>query len=103
MYDGGAAIIRYHHERWDGTGYPEGLSGETIPLGARIIAVADVYDAMTSDRPYRRALTHEAAVRELIEGSGTQFEPGIVDAFLTLHPETVSAHVRAEEALFARA
>lgn len=82
LYGEGADIIRHHHERWNGTGYPDGLVGEDIPLGARIIAVADVYDAMTSDRPYRRALSHEVAVSELIQGSGTQFDARIVDAFL---------------------
>ena len=82
MYGEGADIIRHHHEHWNGAGYPDGLVGEDIPLGARIIAVADVYDAMTSDRPYRRALSHEVAVSELIRGSGTQFDARIVDAFL---------------------
>ena len=82
MYGEGAEIIRHHHERWDGSGYPDGLAGEAIPLGARLIAVADVYDAMTSDRPYRRALSHEVAVSELIRGSGTQFDARVVEAFL---------------------
>jgi uncharacterized membrane protein len=82
MYGEGADIIRHHHERWDGTGYPDGLAGNAIPLGARIIAVADVYDAMTSDRPYRRALSHEVAVSELIRGSGTQFDARVLEAFL---------------------
>lgn len=84
MYREGAAIIRGHHERWDGSGYPDGLAGEAIPLGARIIAVADVYDAMTSDRPYRAALPHEVAVAELTDGRGSQFDPEIVDVFLAL-------------------
>ena len=84
MYRAGAQIIRHHHERWDGSGYPDGLVGEAIPLGARIIAVADVYDAMTSDRPYRRALSHEVAIDELVRGSGGQFDPAAVDAFLAL-------------------
>ena len=82
MFGEGADIIRHHHERWNGTGYPDGLAAEDIPLGARIIAVADVYDAMTSDRPYRRALSHEVAVSELIRGCGTQFDARIVEAFL---------------------
>ena len=82
LYGQGADIIRHHHERWDGTGYPDGLAGDAIPLGARTIAVADVYDAMTSDRPYRRALSHEVAVSELIRGSGTQFDARAVEAFL---------------------
>jgi hypothetical protein len=82
MFGEGADIIRHHHERWDGTGYPDGLAGDAIPLGARIIAVADVYDAMTSDRPYRLALTHEVAVSELVRGCGTQFDSRVVAAFL---------------------
>jgi hypothetical protein len=88
MYGEGAEIIRHHHERWDGSGYPDGLVGEAIPLGARLIAVADVYDAMTSDRPYRRALSHEVAVSELTRGAGTQFDSRVVEAFLAPAEET---------------
>lgn len=84
MYRAGADIIRGHHERWDGAGYPDGLAGQAIPLGARIIAVADVYDAMTSDRPYRAALPHEVAVAELERGRGSQFDAALVDVFLAL-------------------
>ena len=73
--------IRHHHERWDGTGYPDGLAGERIPLGARIIAVADAFDAMTSDRVYRAALPVDVAFAELAKGRGTQFDPQIVDLF----------------------
>ena len=73
--------IRHHHERWDGTGYPDGLKVERIPLGARIIAVADAFDAMTSDRVYRAALSVDEAMTELQKGRGTQFDPQIVDAF----------------------
>jgi HD-GYP domain-containing protein (c-di-GMP phosphodiesterase class II) len=73
--------IRHHHERFDGTGYPDGLRGEEIPLGARIIFVADAYDAMTSDRAYRGRLTPREAIEELERCSGTQFDPGIVAAF----------------------
>ena len=76
-----AAIIRHHHERWDGAGYPDGLSGEDIPIGSRIICVADAFDAMTSDRPYRRAMSAEAAIEEVRRNSGSQFDPRIVDAF----------------------
>ena len=75
--------IRHHHERWDGTGYPDALKGERIPLGARIIAVADAFDAMTSDRVYRAALSQEVAFAELRKGRGTQFDPQIVDLFET--------------------
>ena len=73
-------MIHYHHEWWDGRGYPLGLSGEEIPLGARIIAVADAYDAMTSDRPYRRRLPQEVALERLREGAGTQFDPAVVES-----------------------
>ena len=74
-------IVRSHHERYDGTGYPDGLSGEDIPLGARILAVADTYDAMTSDRPYRKALGHRVTVTELQKQAGLQLDPVVVDVF----------------------
>lgn len=77
-----APLIRSSHERWDGTGYPDGLAGETIPLGARIIAVCDSYHAMTSDRAYRRALSAEVAITELCACAGRQFDPAVVEAFL---------------------
>ena len=75
-------IVLEHHERWDGKGYPRGLKGEQIHIGARIFAVIDTYDAMTSDRPYRKALSHEIAVEEIIRMRGTQFDPHVVDAWL---------------------
>jgi response regulator RpfG family c-di-GMP phosphodiesterase len=78
----GLRIVRSHHERWDGGGYPDGLAGAEIPLGARVFAVADALDAMTSDRPYRQAREWEQAVRELVAQSGRQFDPDVVDAFL---------------------
>ena len=68
-------VIRHHHERWDGRGYPDGLRGEAIPIGARIVAVCDAFDAMTSDRPYRGAMTLEAACDELVACAGAQFDP----------------------------
>lgn len=77
-------IIKHHHERWDGKGYPDGLAGEEIPFLARILAVADTYDAMTSNRPYRPPLSHEVALREIRQNSGTQFDPLVVEAFLDL-------------------
>ncbi len=80
----GADYIRYHHERWDGKGYPYGLRGEEIPLGARIIAVADSYDAMTTDRPYRRALSRDVVMAELKRGAGVQWDPDVVAAFLRI-------------------
>jgi putative two-component system response regulator len=77
-------IIRHHHERFDGTGYPDGLNGEDIPLGARIIAVADAYCAMIKDRPYRKAFSKEKAIEELKDCSGTQFDPKVVEVFLEI-------------------
>ncbi|QDS93816.1 Cyclic di-GMP phosphodiesterase response regulator RpfG [Roseimaritima multifibrata] len=77
-------IALTHHERWDGTGYPRGLSGEQIPLCGRIVAVADVYDALTSERVYKKAFSHEKAVQIIREGAGTHFDPDIVKAFLRL-------------------
>ncbi len=77
--------VKYHHERWDGYGYPEGLEGERIPLLASIISVADSYDAMTSDRPYRSAFTKDQAIVELERCSGTQFNPAIVKAAVALY------------------
>ena len=77
-----AEIVFYHHERWDGKGYPSGLQGEEIPLQSRIIMVADAYDAMTDDRPYRKALSKEEAVKQLKKGTGSQFDPEIVEVFL---------------------
>ena len=79
----GKQIAYCHHERWDGRGYPRGLSGEVIPLSARIVAVADTYDAITSDRIYRAGVAHEEAVRRIIESRGTQFDPRVVDAFVS--------------------
>lgn len=81
-YKEGRDIIFYHHERYDGDGYLAGLSRDDIPVGARIIAVADAYDAMTTDRPYRDALSHEVAIDELKRHSGSQFDPVVVGAFL---------------------
>lgn len=79
-----AEYILSHHERWDGTGYPRGLKGEEIPLLARIISVVDAYDAMTSDRPYRKALSHEEALEEIRKNAGTQFDPKVVEIFLDI-------------------
>jgi len=79
---GGAAIARYHHEKYDGTGYPEGLKGEDIPLDARIVALADVFDALTSKRPYKRAWAFEDAVAYILDAKGTHFDPKAVDSFM---------------------
>jgi len=78
----GISITNYHHERWDGTGYPEGLKGTDIPLSERIMALADVYDALRSKRVYKTAFSHDEAVEIIKEGRGTQFDPDIVDVFL---------------------
>jgi HD-GYP domain-containing protein (c-di-GMP phosphodiesterase class II) len=77
----GKLVVRHHHERWDGTGYPDGLSGESIPLAARVFAVADALDALTTDRPYRPASNFQVARDEIRAGSGTQFDPAVVDAY----------------------
>ena len=79
---GVARIVRHEHERWDGTGYPDGLAGEDIPVGARIILACDAYHAMTSDRPYREAMSHAEAMRELTKGAGTQFDPAVVEVLV---------------------
>ncbi len=80
-------IVRYHHERWDGTGYPHGLAGEAIPLEARIFAIADSFDALRSERPYKRGLSHEQAVERLAADRGTHFDPAVLDAFLQIAEE----------------
>jgi putative two-component system response regulator len=80
-------VVRWHHERWDGGGYPDGLRGSDIPLAARIIAVADTLDAMTSSRSYRAGLPWEVAVAEILRGAGTQFDPGVVTVFEAVLPE----------------
>jgi len=79
---GAAEVVRAHHERFDGTGYPHGLSGEEIPIGARVVAVVDSYDAITTTRPYQVALTKEEAIRELVNNAGAQFDRGVVAAFI---------------------
>jgi HD-GYP domain-containing protein (c-di-GMP phosphodiesterase class II) len=81
------ALIRSHHERWDGRGYPDGIRGTTIPLGARIIAVADTFDAMTTSRPYRPALSRQIAIDEIRNGALTQFDPQVVASFLQVMEE----------------
>ncbi len=78
----GKEIAYSHHEKWDGSGYPLGLKGDEIPLSARIVALADVYDALTSERPYKEAFSHETAHSIIIEGKGSHFDPDIVDAYL---------------------
>jgi putative nucleotidyltransferase with HDIG domain len=75
-------FVLHHHEKYDGTGYPDGLKGEEIPLGARIISIVDVYEALTADRPYRKAMSKEEAIKIIQDSSGTQFDPKVVEAFI---------------------
>jgi polar amino acid transport system substrate-binding protein len=77
-----ASLLRHHHERWDGRGYPDGLAGSRIPLVSRVLAIADAYDAMLANRPYRLALDPLEARHELEQGAGTQFDPELVEVFL---------------------
>ena len=93
-----AEIVLTHHERTDGSGYPKGLKGLEIPLGARIFAIADTVDAMTSDRPYRRALTFEEASAEILTGSGFRYDRGVANAFLSL-PMEVWREIRRQSAI----
>jgi ribonuclease P protein subunit RPR2 len=90
----GIAIVRSHHERWDGRGYPDGLEGTDIPFGARVFAVADTLDAMTSDRPYRSALPWADAGREIRREAGGQFDPDVVRAFAQCEPDLREIHSR---------
>ena len=96
---GPTKIVHCHHERFDGKGYPRALAGDEIPVGARIFAVADTFDAMTSDRPYRRALPWEAARDEIVRHRGTQFDSQVVDAFLQAYEEWVQREAREKAAV----
>lgn len=88
-------VVKHHHERYDGMGYPDGLPGEDIPLGARILAVADTYDAMTSDRPYRARVPIEETLEEIRQAAGSQFDPVVVEAFLRVRKALSAETVRA--------
>jgi response regulator RpfG family c-di-GMP phosphodiesterase len=94
-----ACAVRHHHERFDGSGYPDGLSGENIPLAARIVTVADVFDAVTSNRPYRTALSVEPARQEIVRGRGTHFDPQAADAFLTIPLQRLVEITRHDDSL----
>ena len=83
-------IVRASHERWDGHGYPDGLSGPSIPLAARMVACCDAFNAMTSERPYEPPLSHEAALRELVDNAGGQFDPHVVQALIAVKREATS-------------
>jgi HD-GYP domain-containing protein (c-di-GMP phosphodiesterase class II) len=98
-YRRGRDLVLAHHERIDGRGYPRGLAGAAIPLGARIIAVADAWDAMTSDRPYRKALPQNVALVELMRGRGTQWEGAVVDAFISTLPGVVPSELARPEGI----
>jgi putative nucleotidyltransferase with HDIG domain len=87
LFRPGANIVRHHHERWDGAGYPDALAGEAIPVGARVVAVVDAFDAMTSDRPYRKALSRSEALGRIADGAGSQWDPRMVRAFLAMMAE----------------
>ncbi len=90
---GAVPIVYHHHEKWDGSGYPLGLHGDAIPLGARIFSVADALDAMTFDRPYSKAVSYEAARREIERCAGAHFDPAVVKTFLSI-PETILDEIR---------
>jgi len=79
-------IVYTHHEKWDGSGYPEGLSGRAIPIAGRLMALVDVYDAVTTRRAYRDPMSHEEAVKFIFAGRGTHFDPAVVDAFMQVSP-----------------
>jgi putative two-component system response regulator len=81
------SIALTHHEKWDGSGYPMGLKGEAIPIFGRIIAIADVFDALTTERPYKKAWTVEASLKLIQEGAGSHFDPNLMAAFMTALPE----------------
>ena len=91
--DDAKAVVLHHHERWDGDGYPDGLAGELIPLQARVFAVADALDALTTDRPYRPASGWAEARQVILAESGSQFDPAIVAAYETL-PDEAFARIR---------
>jgi putative two-component system response regulator len=88
-----ARIAQTHHEKWDGTGYPLGLSGEDIPLEGRIVAVADVFDALSSERPYKKAFSREKSFAILEEGRGKQFDPQVLDAFFARAEDIVETQM----------
>jgi putative two-component system response regulator len=86
-YKAAKIVILTHHERWDGRGYPQGLRGEQIPLMGRIVSISDVFDALTSERPYKRTWGEEEAIEEIKKGSGSHFDPTLIPVFLEVFPE----------------
>jgi putative nucleotidyltransferase with HDIG domain len=103
LFQRGALYVRHHHERWDGHGYPDGLKGEQIPLGARILTVADSFQAMIEDRPYRGALPIETALSEINRFSGTQFDPAVVRALFRAKGVCLPASLAGSEPVLADA
>jgi putative two-component system response regulator len=93
----GATIALSHHEKWDGSGYPEGLSGADIPVSARITAIADVFDALTVKRPYKEPFTVEKSFAIILEGRGKHFDPDVVDAFFAIQDEILAIRKRFDE------
>src|SRR5688500_918578 len=91
----GAPVVRHHHENWDGTGYPDGLKGEDIPLGARILSVVDCFDALTSDRPYRPRMSDDDSFAILRERSGRMYDPLVVDTFIDVFAEIAPLAIQA--------
>lgn len=88
------SIALNHHEKWDGSGYPNGIKGDTIPIEARIVTIADVFDALTTERPYKKAWSIEDAVNHIRKGAGSHFDPGLVPIFLNLMPELLEIRER---------
>lgn len=88
----GESIARHHHEKWDGSGYPDHLKGSEIPITSRIVAIADVFDALTSKRPYKEPFSLEKSFTIIQEGKGTHFDPDVVDAFFAIQDEILSIH-----------
>ena len=90
--EGIVELVRHHHESWNGEGYPTGLKGRAIPMGARILAVVDCFDALTSNRPYRRPMTAKQALAIIRARGGSMYDPNVVDAFVKLYPSLIPAH-----------
>ena len=94
FFEVGKFIAKYHQEKWDGSGYPESLAGVKIPLCARITSVADVFDALTSERPYKKAFSFEESCNTIVESSGKHFDPDVVSAFVNIKNEIKTIYSR---------